>query len=312
MTSALSHHVRPREEAADGPRVVKQRHPWRWVSVAFALLLAVRLVTSMVTNQGYHWDIFAQYMFSEAILSGLLLTLKVTVLAMTLGIVLGIVLALCRMSRNPVLSRFAWFYAWIFRGTPTLVQLVFFYNLSALYPTFVLGVPFGPTIHSWPTNSLISAMVAGVLGLGLNEAAYMSEIVRGGLLSIDKGQTEAAKGLGMTPWHTFRRVILPQAIRVIIPPTFNNIIGMLKYSSLVSVLALGDLLYVSEQIFSRNFQPIPLLLVASTWYLICTSVLMVGQIYIERIFGKGVARPGATRIGPGRAKGQVVRKVVHG
>ncbi|MEO3777600.1 amino acid ABC transporter permease [Micromonospora sp. B11E3] len=305
----------PREltrEAPEALHVVKQRHPWRWVSVAVALVLAAQMVVSMVTNDAYRWDVFAEYLFSEAILSGLLLTLEVTVLAMSLGIVLGIVIALCRMSQNPILSRFAWFYTWIFRGTPTLVQLIFFYNLSALYPRLTLAIPFGPELHSWPTNAVISAMVAGVLGLGLNEAAYMSEIVRGGLLSIDRGQTEAAKGLGMTPWHTFRRIVLPQAIRVIIPPTFNNIIGMLKYSSLVSVLSLGDLLYVSEQIFSRNFQPIPLLLVASAWYLVCTSILMVAQIYIERIFGRGVARPGATRIGPVRAGGRMVRKVVRG
>ncbi|WP_432988841.1 amino acid ABC transporter permease [Dactylosporangium sp. CA-233914] len=312
MSSATADRRELGPAAPDPFRVVKQRHPWRWVSVAIALLLAGRLVVSMITNDAYRWDVFAQYMFSEAILSGLLLTLEVTAMAMALGIVLGIVIAVCRMSRNPILSNFAWFYTWIFRGTPTLVQLIFFYNLSALYPKVTLGIPFGPDLHSWPTNALISAMVAGVLGLGLNEAAYMSEIVRGGLLSIDRGQTEAAMGLGMTPWQTFRRIVLPQAVRVIIPPTFNNIIGMLKYSSLVSVLSLGDLLYVSEQIFSRNFQPIPLLLAASTWYLACTSILMVGQIYIERIFGKGVARAGSTRIGRVLSGGRMVRKVVRG
>ncbi|WP_433618543.1 amino acid ABC transporter permease [Dactylosporangium sp. CA-139114] len=312
MSSATTDRRDLGSAAPDTLRIVKQRHPWRWVSVVIALLLVVRMVVSMITNDAYRWDVFAQYLFSEAILSGLLLTLEVTAMAMALGIVLGVVIAVCRMSRNPILSSFAWFYTWIFRGTPTLVQLIFFYNLSALYPKVTLGIPFGPDLHSWPTNALISAMVAGVLGLGLNEAAYMSEIVRGGLLSIDRGQTEAAMGLGMTPWQTFRRIVLPQAVRVIIPPTFNNIIGMLKYSSLVSVLSLGDLLYVSEQIFSRNFQPIPLLLAASTWYLLCTSVLMVGQIYIERIFGKGVARPGATRIGRVLAGGRMVRKVVRG
>ena len=247
-------------------------------------------------RRAFAWDTYAKYLFSAPILAGLQLTIALTIAAMALGIVLGVVLAVWRMSDNRILSGFAAFYIWLFRGTPTLVQLIFFYNLSALYPRLGIGIPFGPTLLSGETNALITTpLIAGILGLGLNEAAYMSEIVRGGLLSVPRGQTEAAKGLGMSPFQSFRRIIFPQSVRVIIPATFNNIIGMLKYTSLVSVLSLGDLLYATEQIYARNFAPIPLLLVASTWYLVCTSVLMIAQHYIERAINKGSAPLKLTR-----------------
>lgn len=273
-----------------GMRVRKLRHPMRPLVALVAVVLLAQAINSAVGNRGFHWAVVGNYMFSQPILHGLVLTLELTAAAMAIGIVFGTVIALFRMSSNPLLQGFAWIYVWAFRGTPTLVQLIFFYNLSALYPHLSIGIPFGPTFATGRTNDLIAPLTAGVLGLGLNEAAYMSEIIRSGLLAIDRGQTEAAKGLGMTPATTFRRIILPQAMRIVVPPTFNNIIGMLKYTSLVSVLSIGDLLYTSEQIYSVNFQPIPLLLVASIWYLAVTSVLMVGQHYLERALAGGSRR----------------------
>ncbi len=271
------------ETTAAAPAAVHPlRHRWRWIAVVIAIVIIAQVVVSMVTNEAFRWATFLEYLFSPPILSGLLITLTLTAVSMALGIVLGTVIAVWRMSTNPVLSGFAWFFAWLFRGVPTLVQLVFFYNLAALYPQISIGIPFLEPFASWDTNTIITPMLAAILGLGLNEAAYMSEIIRGGLMSVPRGQIEAARGLGMSPWLTFRRIVMPQATRIIIPATSSQVIGMLKYTSLVSVLSIGDLLYNAEQIFSRNFQPIPLLMVASVWYLVCTSILMIGQHFIER------------------------------
>jgi len=263
------------------------RHRWRWVAIAIAVLIVAQVLISVVTNEAFRWGTFFEYLFSPQVLNGLGMTLLLTVISMALGIVLGTVIAVWRMSSNPVLSGFAWFFAWLFRGVPTLVQLVFFYNLAALYPVIALGLPWGEPWVAWDTNVVITPMLAAILGLGLNEAAYMSEIIRGGLISVPRGQIEAARGLGMSPWQTFSRIVMPQATRVITPATFGQIIGMLKYTSLVSVLSIGDLLYNVEQIFSRNFQPIPLLMVASVWYLACTSALMVIQHFVERRINRG-------------------------
>jgi polar amino acid transport system permease protein len=278
------------------------RHRLRWIAVVIAALIAAQVIYSVLTNKAFRWGTYAENLFSPTILDGLALTIFLTVVAMVLGIVLGTVIAVWRMSSNRVLSGFAWFYTWIFRGTPTLVQLIFFYNLAALYPEIGIGLPFGPLLISADTNVLITPLLAAILGLGLNEAAYMSEIVRGGLMSVPKGQLEAARGLGMTPWQSFRRIVFPQAVRVITPATFNQIIGMLKYTSLVSVLSLGDLLYQAEQIFSRNFQPIPLLMVASTWYLVCTSVLMIAQYFIERRINRSAIARSAASVRAARAR----------
>jgi len=279
----------------DAPATIRpRRNRWRWVIVIVVAFIAAQVIYGLFTNKAFRWATYGQYLFSEPILDGLATTILLTIIAMVLAIVLGTLLAVWRMSSNRALSGFAWFYAWIFRGTPTLVQLVFFFNLAALFPRLGIGIPFGPLLVSTDTNALITPMTAAILGLGLNEAAYMSEIIRGGLMSVARGQTEAARGLGLTPWQSFRRIVFPQAVRVITPATFNQIIGMLKYTSLVSVLSLGDLLYAAEQIYSRNFQPIPMLLVASTWYLVCTSVLMIGQYFLEKRINRG-AMPTATR-----------------
>jgi polar amino acid transport system permease protein len=208
---------------------------------------------------------------------------------MLIGVVFGTVLAVFRLSRNPLMKSAAGVYIWFFRGTPLLVQLIFWYNLSALYPRLSFGIPFGPEFVSGETNKLLSVWTAAILGLGLNEAAYMAEIIRSGLLSVDRGQTLAAESIGMTDTLMMRRIVLPQALRVIVPPTGNQVIGMLKYTSLVSVVALPELLYSAQLIYTQTFQPIPLLLVASTWYLIVTTILMIAQSYLERHFGRGFA-----------------------
>jgi polar amino acid transport system permease protein len=282
--------------------VVPVRHPWRWVAVAIVALLASMLIHSLAVNPAWQWSYVRGYFTDRQIFNGIALTLELTALAMLIGIVLGTVLAVMRMSPNPVVSTTAWLYAWFFRGTPVLVQLLFWYSFAYLFSNLSIGVPFGPTWHTWNTNSLITPFVAGVLGLGLNEAAYMSEIARAGLLSVNTGQHEAAAALGMGRILALRRVILPQAMRVIIPPTGNETISMLKTSSLVIVIGLNDLLGSTQNIYSQaTFLQIPLLVVASMWYLIMTSILSIGQYFLERRFGRGttrttVARPGARMI----------------
>jgi polar amino acid transport system permease protein len=245
------------------------------------------MVKSLLTNPRFRWGVVGEYIVSTPILEGLRLTLILTVVAQLLGIIIGIILAIMRLSSNRVLARAAWIYIWFFRGTPLLVQLIFWYNISALYPEIAFGIPFGPTFWQGNANELITPFAVAILGLALNEGAYMAEIVRGGIAGIDRGQSESAKALGMTHMQTLRRIILPQAVKVIIPPTGNQTILMLKTTSLVSVLALADLLYTAQTIYARTFETMPLLLVASLWYLVITSVLTFGQYFLERHFTEG-------------------------
>lgn len=282
------------EATSAGPpeeiKAVPVRHPGRWIAAGIVAILLVALANSMVTNDRFEWNVVGDYLFSSRILHGLVITLELTALAMGIGIVLGVILALMRLSPNPLLSGSSWLYIWLFRGTPVLVQILFWNNIAALYPTVDLGIPFGPSFVSLDANALITPFLAGTLGLGLNEGAYMSEIVRAGIISVDEGQTDAAHALGMTRLKTMRRIVLPQAMRVIIPPTGNETISMLKTSSLVSVIAVTDLLYASQLIYAQNYKIIQLLIVASIWYLVVTSVLTIGQYYIERYFGRGSTR----------------------
>ncbi|MFI6735401.1 amino acid ABC transporter permease [Nonomuraea sp. NPDC050451] len=268
-------------------KAIPARHPWRWVATGVVLVLVAMLVNSLLTNPRYRWEIVAKYLFDGTVLHGLLLTLEFTAIAMAIGIALGVVLAVMRGSPNRVLSWTSGAYIWFFRGTPLLVQLIFWFNLSALYPVIGLGVPFGPMFATLDANVLITPFIAGVLGLALNEGAYMAEIVRAGIMSIPKGQIEAASSLGMSRGMTMRKIILPQAMRVIIPPTGNNTIAMLKTSSLISMLAIPELLYSVQVIYGRNFQTIPLLIVASIWYLLATSILTALQTRVERRFSSG-------------------------
>jgi polar amino acid transport system permease protein len=277
--------------SADEIRAIPVRHTGRWVAAAIVLLVGVVLGHSVATNGRFEWSIVGHYFFSSRVLHGLVVTLELTVLAMAIGIALGTLLAVMRLSPNPLVSGASWVYIWLFRGTPVLVQILLWYNISALYPRFSLGIPFGgPQFAHFTAASLITPFVAGVLALGLNEGAYMAEIVRAGIISVDEGQTEAAQSLGMTRLQTMRRIVLPQAMRVIIPPTGNETISMLKTTSLVSVIATTELLYSVQLIYAVNYRTIPLLLVASIWYLIVTTVLSIGQYYLERHFGRGATR----------------------
>jgi polar amino acid transport system permease protein len=266
------------------------RRPGRWLAVLLVLVLAVALGNSVATNPRFQWGVVGDYLFSSRILDGLLVTLELTIIAMAIGIALGVMLAVMRMSPNPLVSSVSWLYVWFFRGTPVLVQLLFWSFISALYPKISLGIPFGPSFVDADANSLITPFAAAILGLGLNEAAYMAEIVRAGILSVDEGQTDAAHALGMTRLQTMRRIVLPQAMRVIIPPTGNETISMLKTSSLVSVIAYKELLYSAQLIYAVSFQQIPLLIVVCIWYLFLTTLLSIGQYYVERHYGRGASR----------------------
>jgi polar amino acid transport system permease protein len=273
---------------------VPVRRPGRWVAAVIVLIVAVAIVRSIATDANFQWNVVGNYLFDGRILHGLRVTIELTVIAMAIGIVLGVLLAVMRLSPNWLVSWASSFYIWFFRGTPVLVQLLFWYNIAALYPKIGLGIPFGPAFIHADANTLITPFTAAILGLGLNEGAYMAEIVRAGIISVDPGQGDAAQSLGMTRLQTMRRIVLPQAMRVIIPPTGNETISMLKTTSLVSVIAVADLLYETENIYSVNFKTIPLLIVASIWYLVCTSVLYVGQYYLERYYGRGERERQAT------------------
>jgi polar amino acid transport system permease protein len=271
-------------------RAVPVRHPGRYVAAALVLLIGVALAKSVATNPRFEWSTVSHYFLSSEVLTGLRVTLELTVISMVIGIVLGVVLAVMRLSPNPLVSGASWFYIWLFRGTPVLVQLLFWNFISALYPRISIGIPFGPELFHLEANTLITPFVAAVLGLALNEAAYMAEIVRAGIISVDEGQTEASQALGMTRLQTMRRIVLPQAMRVIVPPTGNETISMLKTTSLVSVIAYTELLYAVQLIYAQNYKQIPLLIVACIWYLIVTTFLSIGQYYIERRFGRGSSR----------------------
>ncbi|MBE0704049.1 MAG: amino acid ABC transporter permease [Afipia sp.] len=267
------------------------RHPWRCVAMAFVALLAAMLVQTLFTNPRFEWSVVGEYYTSQTILLGVRRTLELTAIAMVMGISLGVVLAVMRLSPNPVLSGASWLFVWFFRGSPLLVQLLLWYNLSALFPNISLGIPFiGPDFVQLDANALITPYIAAILGLGLNEAAYSAEIIRAGIISIDHGQTEAAQSIGMSRGRLLRRVVLPQAMRVIIPPLGNDTINMLKMSALVSIIAVPELLFAAQTIYTRTFETIPLLMVAVIWYLIIVSILSVIQYYIERHYARGGSR----------------------
>ena len=267
--------------------IVRRRSPLRLLGMLVMLVLAAMLVNTLVTNGRFEWAVVGEYLTVDAMVAGALLTLELTAIAMVLGVLLGIVLAVMRMSRSRLLASTSWGFVWFFRGTPLLIQLIFWFNLSALYPALSLGIPFGPAFVTGSSNAFITPFVAAVLGLSLNEAAYMAEIVRGGLLGVDRGQTEAAQALGMRRLHLLLRIVLPQAMRIIVPPVANQTLSMLKNTSLVSVLGAADLLHSAQIIYSRTYQTVPLLIVAALWYLAMTSVLSVGQYYVERYYRRG-------------------------
>jgi polar amino acid transport system permease protein len=279
------------EEDDDLINAVPLHRPGRWIAAALVLILLGLFAFGVATNPDYQWSTYWSYLFDRRIEAAALVTLELTILAMVIGIVLGVTLAIMRMSENPVLRSVAWGYVWIFRGTPVYVQLVFWGLVTTIYRQIDVGVPFMVQFTHLHTGSWLTPFVAAFIGLGLNEAAYMSEIVRAGIGAVDEGQLEASTALGMTGWQTTRRIALPQAMRVIIPPTGNEVIGMLKTTSLVIAVPLtADVYSKSEQIAAVLYRPIPLLLVASTWYLAITSLLMVGQHFLEKRYSRGMSR----------------------
>ena len=305
---------RPRTEAI---KAVPVRHPGRWVMIAILAVLVAMFVHLLVTNDRFQWSfIFREYapgkrgvMITGPVLKGLQGTLLLTVSSMAIGIVFGVIIAIMRLSPNRILSTVAWVYTWFFRAVPRLVLAVLFGNLNILWTRIGFGVPFDRQIghlfgiddlnlqfYSVKASDLLAGFVAGMLALGLSEAAYMAEIVRAGIQSIDPGQSEAAVALGLSRGQVLRRVVLPQAMRVIIPPTGNEIIAMVKDTSLVAFVPVTfELFFQLNAISARTFVVLPVLVAALLWYLIICSVLMVVQFFVERHFSKGYGTTGRAR-----------------
>ncbi|MEV7866440.1 amino acid ABC transporter permease [Streptomyces sp. NPDC088124] len=289
-TAAPGNSPQPSAEPGEPTRIVPRRHPGRWLSATVALLFLAMAVHSVVRNERFQWGVVGRYFTTPAVLDGLLLTLWLTAAVMVLGFLIGTFLAVLRLSANPVLQTLSWGYIWIFRSTPLLVQLLFWFNIGALYPTLGLGLPFGPEFLTFTTVNLFGPGLTALIGLTLHEAAYAAEVVRGGILSVDAGQMEAAASLGLSRWRVLRRVIVPQAMRSIVPTAGNMLIGTLKGTSIVSVLAVQDLLFSVQLIYNRTYEIIPLLMVATIWYVIVTTVLSVAQFFVERHYARGAAR----------------------
>jgi polar amino acid transport system permease protein len=279
--------------------VVAPHKHWGRRAAALLLVMVVAIAGySVATNPRFEWNVVGHYLLHPDILGGVLVTIQLTVLAMIIGIIGAVALALMRLSGNPILVITSSIYTWFFRGTPQLVQIIFWGFLGALYPRIFIALPGTEIVFlNAPTNMVIGAYTAALLGLGLNEAAYASEIVRAGIQSVSTGQVEAAHSLGLTPSRTLRKIILPQAMRVAVPPLGNEVIGMLKTTSLVSIIAGRDLLTNAQAIYNNTYQIIPLLIVASIWYLAMTSVLSVLQAQLERKFAKGASRSGNPLLG---------------
>ncbi|MGP3635982.1 amino acid ABC transporter permease [Streptomyces sp. 24-1644] len=260
-------------------RIVPVRRTGQWAAAAAVLVLLALALSSVVRNDAFQWEVVGAYLTTDSVLRGLGLTLWLTALVMVLGFALGTLLAVLRLSGNHVLKAVSWGYVWLFRSTPILVQLLFWFNIGALYPQ-ILGVS---------TVNLLGPVTVAVIGLTLHEAAYAAEVVRGGILSVERGQLEAAQSLGLGPWRRFHRIVLPQAMRSIVPPAGNMLIGTLKGTSIVSIIAVQDLLYSVQLVYHRTYQVIPLLLVATLWYVAVTSLLSIGQHYVERHYARGTA-----------------------
>ncbi|MFD7295453.1 amino acid ABC transporter permease [Streptomyces sp. NPDC059897] len=272
---------------AAGPAAIKAipvRHYGRYLSAFIAVALMALIVYAFAQGK-INWGAIPDYFFDDRIVTGALKTLLLTVLAMVIGIVGGIVLAVMRLSKNPVTSSIAWFYIWFFRGTPVLVQLFIWFNLGLVFEYINLG-----PIYKDYWSSFMTPFLTALLGFGLNEAAYMAEICRAGLQSVDEGQTEASHALGMSHAKTLRRVIIPQAMRVIVPPTGNEVINMLKTTSLVSMVQFVELFRAAQDIGQQSGSPVEMYFLAASWYLIMTSILSVGQYYIERYYARGTSR----------------------
>ena len=276
--------------AAADLEVVRSRHPWRWVAAFIVLVLVAQFVNGLVTNPGWDWSTFAQYFTASSVLKALWLTVQLTVYGSVLGFALGIALAIARLSKNPVLQTVSWTYVWAFRSIPLIVQLLFWFNIAYLYKTLSIGIPFGPSFVTVDVNNAISGMTAAVIGLALHQAAYSAEIIRAGIISVDSGQLEAAAALGIPKRRQFFKIILPQAMRSILPNAANEVISLFKGTSIVSTMAIAELFYQVQVIYGRNGRVVPLLMVATVWYIVLTTVLSIGQYYVERHYAKGSQR----------------------
>jgi polar amino acid transport system permease protein len=296
LTAGVDHRTNWKNPALpDDVAVIARRNPWTPVAAAICIVVLAFLLWRFLENPVVDRAVVLEYLFKDVTLRGVGVTLYLTAVSMTVGVAGAIALAIMLLSENRVLSSVARLYVWIFRGTPLLVQLIFWGYLGIFTPELSLFIPGVGTLFSVPTAQIVTPMVAAMLALSLNAAAYAAEIVRGGILSVPRGQVEAARSVGMTGGQTFRRVVMPQALRVIIPPMGNEVISMLKATSLVSVIAGADLMTNLQNVYSQTFQVIPLLIVASIWYLFLVSILTIPQSWLERRFGQSVARTEAPR-----------------
>ena len=281
MTSAVGIGIGRDLAGVAGLKLVPRRYYGRWVAAALIILVLAWIIKAFAEGQ-IDWKVVGQFFTAPAILAGLVNTIIMTVCAMALGIALGVIFAIMYMSPNPVLRGVALFYIWFFRGTPLLLQLLLWFNLALVFPT--IGIP---GVIEWRTIDVIGPFMATLLGLGMNQGAYTAEVVRGGILSVDVGQTEAAKSIGMTRLTTLRRIVLPQAMRVIIPPVGNEVISMVKLTSIASVIQFSEILRNAQTVYYANARVIELLIVAAGWYLIVVTLLQIGQFFLERHFSKG-------------------------
>ncbi|MBV1852381.1 amino acid ABC transporter permease [Catellatospora tritici] len=300
----------PAPRPPDPIKAIPVRHPGRWVAIGVIALIGAMFLHMLLTNSAFQWQFMFQHMFTPPVLRGLWGTVSITVCSMIIGVLLGILVAVARLSENPILRGTSWAYTWFFRAVPRLVLLAVLGNLGILWPRLEFGVPFDRWIGAlfgienatWrvggiETRALLSGFAVGVLGLALSEAAYMAEIVRAGMLSVEPGQQEAATALGMSRFQALRRVVLPQAMRVIIPPTGNETIAMLKDTSLLIVVPVTtELFFQLDAIGKRTFQIFPMYVAAILWYLFLVSLLLVGQYFLERHFGRGYGRAGQAKL----------------
>lgn len=290
-----------RTDAVDVAEARPRIRPMRILGTALLALAALGILSFLVSNERFEWPVVAEYLFNPSVLLGLLTSILLTAVAMVLGTALGTVLAAGQLSDYWPVRMACMAFVGFFRGVPPLVQLIFWFNLAYLLPRISVGLPFGPELFSWSTNDLITPLTAAIIGLSLHEAAYMAEIIRAGILSVDQGQHDASAAMGFSRWHSFSRIVLPQAMRVIIPPTGSQVIATLKGTSLVSVIAMGDLLHAVQVIYNRTYDVVPMLIVAVIWYLVAVSVLTVIQRRVEAHYSRGTTRTipkAATVTGP--------------
>lgn len=287
VSSSLDHEDTMNENTVL-PLNAHKRPAWgRLAGALVALVFAVWVIYTLIMAPNIHWDVIAEFFLAAPVLEGLGVTVALSVISMVAGVVIGLVVAVMQLSPNRVMSSVAGAYSWFFRGTPLLVQLLFWFNLGIIFPRLELGIPFGGPKIFGVEASIITPFVAGLLGLAINEGAYMSQIIRAGILAVDPGQREAAESMGMPRRNIMLRIILPQAMRIILPPTGNQFISMLKTTSLVSIIAGADLLTVIQRIYLGNFEVISMLIVASIWYLLLTTLATIGQYFLEKRYSRG-------------------------